>query len=101
MAPARNCENLIFLVDIGALREYINNMRVTTSITISEQLLKEVDALAQAPNQRSVFIETALREYLKRKRREARDRNDLELINNAAAELNKEAEDVLSYQVDI
>jgi hypothetical protein len=50
------------------------------------------------PGPRSELVEAALRIYLLRLRR--RDAShDLETINAHAAELNAEAEDVLSYQV--
>jgi len=71
---------------------------------LPESLLKEVDAILDYPRNRSVFIETVIREYMERKKRktiERRDYKDLELINNSADALNEEAEDILSYQVDI
>ena len=79
-------------------------MKVRTSITLSQGILKEVDEMidnSDHSGNRSSLIEEALREYIERNRRKARDRIDLELINNTADELNQEAEDTLSYQVDI
>jgi len=79
-------------------------MKVRTSITLSEGILKEIDEMIDNfdhSDNRSSLIEDALREYIERNRRKARDRSDLELINNSADELNQEAEDTLSYQVDI
>ena len=77
-------------------------MKVRTSITLSESILKKVDKMLENSDHtdnRSSLIEGALREYIQRNRRKTRDRTDLELINNSADELNKEAEDTLSYQV--
>ena len=79
-------------------------MRVKTSITLPENLLREVDKILVYPRNRSKFFEMAIREYLARKKRttrKKRDKRDLELINNSAAALNEEAEDILSFQVDI
>jgi metal-responsive CopG/Arc/MetJ family transcriptional regulator len=76
-------------------------MKVRTQITISESLLKEIDELNDHARNRSIFIEEAINAYLALKRRMSRDQRDLELINRSARELKQEAEDVLSYQVDI
>jgi metal-responsive CopG/Arc/MetJ family transcriptional regulator len=76
-------------------------MKVRTHITISESLLKEIDELNNHARNRSIFIEEAINAYLALKRRMSRDQRDLELINRSARELKQEAEDVLSYQVDI
>lgn len=80
---------------------YIFNMKVRTSITLSENLLKEIDEMVDDSGNRSIFIEEAIRDYIDRCKRMMRDRTDLELINNSADDLNKEAQDILSYQVDI
>ncbi|MBP7737502.1 MAG: ribbon-helix-helix protein, CopG family [Spirochaetes bacterium] len=76
-------------------------MKVKTSITISRELLKEIDRIISKSGNRSLFIEEAVREYLKGKKRQLRDRNDTEIINRSAGDLNREAEEVLSYQVKI
>jgi metal-responsive CopG/Arc/MetJ family transcriptional regulator len=76
-------------------------MKVRTHITLSESLLKEIDELNDHARNRSIFIEEAIKAYLAQKRRMIRDQRDLELLNRSARELNQEAEDVLSYQVDI
>jgi len=79
-------------------------MKVRTSITLSEGILQEIDEMidnSDHTDNRSSLIEGALREYIQRNRRKTRDRTDLELINNSADELNKEAEDTLSYQMNI
>lgn len=63
--------------------------------------MKEIDEIMDDSSNRSVFIEDAVREYIERKKRELRDQRDLELINKSAQELNKEAEEMLSFQVEI
>ena len=76
-------------------------MKVKTSVTLSDYLLKEVDKLLGKSGNRSVFIENALVYYLEMKRREKRNKMDLALINKNYTSLNKEAEDVLKYQVNL
>lgn len=73
-------------------------MKVKTSITLSEEIIEEVDNLTGESNNRSEFIETALRSYIARKRRDEQNSRDLEIINRRHARLNREAEDVLAFQ---
>ena len=40
-----------------------------------------------------------MREYIRRKLRDARALRDIELINKNATALNREAQDALSYQI--
>jgi metal-responsive CopG/Arc/MetJ family transcriptional regulator len=76
-------------------------MKVKTSITLSEELLREIDNTIRGVTNRSSFIEAAIKSYLLQKRREMRNRSDLEILNKHSAKLNKQAGDVLSYQVDL
>lgn len=76
-------------------------MKIKTSITISDYILKEVDALLSNSRNRSVFIENAIKYYLEKKKKEKRNLNDLNIINNNSSLLNEEAEDVLSFQADM
>jgi metal-responsive CopG/Arc/MetJ family transcriptional regulator len=73
-------------------------MKVETTVFLSEELLTALGARASDPRDRSELVEAALREYLPQLRKSDPAR-DLEIINAHAAELNEEAEDVLSYQV--
>jgi metal-responsive CopG/Arc/MetJ family transcriptional regulator len=73
-------------------------MKEKTSITLSKDVLTRIDRLAGSKHSRSAFIEGVLTQYLRRRARTHADARDLELINNAADELNSEVEDVLSYQ---
>ena len=73
-------------------------MKVKTSITLSPEVVAEMDQQAGTKLSRSAFIERVLRMYLlARARREVHAR-DVARINAAAARLNSEAEDVLSLQ---
>jgi metal-responsive CopG/Arc/MetJ family transcriptional regulator len=76
-------------------------MKEKTSITLSSEVLAEVDREAASGSSRSAVIETVLREYYKRKTREALNARDAELINAHAEYLNREMEDVLRYQAPI
>ncbi len=76
-------------------------MKVKTSITLSKGLLKEIDLIISKSGNRSLFIEEAVKNYLIHKKRNLRNKNDLDIINKSADELNKEADDILSYQVHI
>jgi len=74
-------------------------MKVKTSVTLSEDLLKTIDEQSGPQTHRSEFIERALRTYLGQLIRDQRNTKDLEIINQQADRLNDEAADVLSYQV--
>lgn len=75
-------------------------MKSKTSITLSEDLVKAIDELTPEGKSRSETIEQLPRESFANRKRRARDREDLEAINRHASELNEEAEDVLTYQVE-
>jgi metal-responsive CopG/Arc/MetJ family transcriptional regulator len=70
-------------------------VRVKTSVTLPEDLLKSIDKTG--PN-RSAFIERACRAYLARLQKAKRDARDAAIINANADRLNEEAMDVLRYQ---
>ena len=76
-------------------------MKVKTSISLSQDLVRKIDALASRYGNRSLLIETAIREFLASQAKRTRDLKDLDILNSRADALNKEAEDVLSYQVDV
>jgi metal-responsive CopG/Arc/MetJ family transcriptional regulator len=73
-------------------------MKAKTSITLSKDLLAQVDRLAGSKDSRSALIERILRKYLKERRRSALHSRDIVRINRAAERLNREAADVLEYQ---
>ena len=73
-------------------------MKEKTSITLSKDVLADVDRLAGSGQSRSAFIERVLRGYLRHREKAALQVLDLERINRAAERLNSEAEDVLGYQ---
>jgi metal-responsive CopG/Arc/MetJ family transcriptional regulator len=76
-------------------------MKIKTSITLSEDVLRSLDKEAKKGESRSEVIDRLLRERITSAQRSSRDARDLQLINRHADELNKEAEDVLGYQEDL
>jgi metal-responsive CopG/Arc/MetJ family transcriptional regulator len=76
-------------------------MKVKTSITLSEDVIERLDRAARRGENRSQAIERLLRERLQAEARKATDSRDRALIDEHAAELNTEAEDVLTYQAEL
>jgi len=76
-------------------------MKIKTSITLSEEVLLEIDKISGESRNRSAFIEMAIRDFLKKRAKKIRDDRDLEILNKNSKRLNREAEDVLSYQVEL
>jgi metal-responsive CopG/Arc/MetJ family transcriptional regulator len=75
-------------------------MKVKTSITLSRELLDAVDRRTKRQKTtRSDFIETALWVFVQQQIRDEQNARDLEIINRNADALNREAADVLEYQV--
>ena len=70
-------------------------MRVKTSITLPEDLLRRLDSVER---NRSALLERAALAYLAQLERLARDRKDIRIIDRNAARLNREALDTLGYQ---
>lgn len=75
-------------------------MKVKTSITLSEELLKVIDKRAkQYKKNRSDFVEAAVRTFIGQIIRDEQNaKDDLEIINRRADFINQEAADVLAYQ---
>jgi len=73
-------------------------MKEKTSVTLSREVLQEIDQLAGSRQSRSAFIERVLRRYLRDRKLAQLHRQDLQRINDAASLLNAEAADVLEYQ---
>ena len=72
-------------------------MKVKTSVTLSEALLKAISAESNIEN-RSDFIESAVWMYLERLRLRERDRLEIERINTNAAFLNAEGGEAGEFQ---
>lgn len=76
-------------------------MKVKTSITLSQDLLQDIDRHQEEFKSRSEFLEKAARGYLDHLTRLQTERRDMQIINNRADGLNAEAKDVLDYQVSL
>jgi metal-responsive CopG/Arc/MetJ family transcriptional regulator len=76
-------------------------MRVKTSVTIDETVLKAIDKATTPTRSRSRVLEDAAREFLARRARAERDARDRAILDEKAAELNGEMEDVLAYQAEV
>ncbi len=87
------------VIDPGDKWGYVGSMKIKTSITLAEDLLKVIDEQSGSHKSRSDFIEKALRAYVVQIKRDQQNAKDLEIINREADRLNQEAEDVLTYQV--
>jgi metal-responsive CopG/Arc/MetJ family transcriptional regulator len=79
----------------------ISNMKQKISITLSSNVLAEVDRDAGSKASRSAFIENVLREYFKAKMRAAIHERDLERIEAHADYLTRESEELDAYQAPI
>jgi metal-responsive CopG/Arc/MetJ family transcriptional regulator len=76
-------------------------MKVKTSITLPEDLLKAIDEYRGEHKNRSEFVEDAVRAFIMQLVQEQQDARDLEIINRHADSLNQEAADVLAYQINL
>jgi metal-responsive CopG/Arc/MetJ family transcriptional regulator len=74
-------------------------MKIKTSVTLAEDLLKAIDEQSGPHKSRSDFIEKAVRVYISQAIRDRQNARDLDIINRNAEVLNQEANDVLTYQV--
>lgn len=81
--------------------EYNQSMKVKTSVTLSQDVVRTIDRATKKGENRSQAIERLLREHLVTRARRTADDRDLALLNAHADQLNAEAQDVLSYQVDV
>lgn len=70
-------------------------LSMTVSVNLPDDLVARIDDVAE---DRTAFVVEAIRNRL-RESNSTSDTDDLLRINEAAEELNREAEDVLEYQV--
>jgi metal-responsive CopG/Arc/MetJ family transcriptional regulator len=70
-------------------------VKVKTSITLPRDLLARLD---RVDRNRSAVLERAAVAYLNLLDQQARDRNDIAIIERNAKRLNREAQDTLTYQ---
>lgn len=73
-------------------------MKIKTSVSLERNVARALDRIVEKGSSRSAAIELAVKEFLERRLRQSRDARELKVINRHAKRLNREAEDVLSYQ---
>jgi len=73
-------------------------MKVKTSLTLSPRILAAIDRHTNGRMSRSEFVERAVSALIARLAKQEQDARDLGILNRRAADLNREAADVLEYQ---
>ena len=76
-------------------------MKIKTSVTLESNVLDAIDRNIGDYKSRSDFLEDAARRRLAQLGKEEKDRRDLEILNRRSDALNREAEDVLNFQVPL
>ena len=76
-------------------------MKLKTSVTLSEDVVKTIDRAARKGESRSHVIERLIRDGLTARAKQAAHDRDTALINRHADTLNAEMEDVLGFQADL
>lgn len=76
-------------------------MSVRMSVVLPDELVHTVKILSHQYKSQSVFVETALRRFIRQIRREEQHQQDLEMINRHADRLNAETSDALDYQIPL
>lgn len=71
------------------------------TIPLPNDLVVELDKLADDTKNRSKFVESLLRKHLVQVSSGKVESNDLRILNKNSDYFNQEAEDVLSYQVSL
>ena len=75
-------------------------MREKTSVSLTRELLAEIERVAGEGVNRSEFLEAAAWDRISLLKRRRRDATDRAILNRRAKSLNAEALDVLEYQAD-
>jgi metal-responsive CopG/Arc/MetJ family transcriptional regulator len=75
--------------------------RIKTSVSLSRDLLAEIAAYYDEDSNLSVFIEDALRYYIKAQKKQEQVKRDMEIINKNAERFNNEAKENLLYQAPL
>ena len=73
-------------------------MKAKTSLTLSDDLLRDLDRMAGSKVSRSSFIEKILRDFVEQRARQKRLAQEVAAINQHAEKLNSEMNDALSFQ---
>ena len=78
-------------------------MKIETTISLEPELLQRLSPLLESNGRHSLseLIENLIRGFLARAEKTAADLRDAEIITKNADRLNREAEDVLTYQIEL
>ena len=76
-------------------------MKSRISITLSENVVRQMDLFLKGNGNRSAFIEKAIKRYLIETSRFDRDATDIHVLDEHADQLNAEAIDVLTFQTPV
>ncbi len=76
-------------------------MRVKTSVILPHDLLQTVNSLSKQCQNRSQFVEAALRFFIAQIKREKQQAKDIEIINRCADRINEETYDAMRYQIPL
>jgi metal-responsive CopG/Arc/MetJ family transcriptional regulator len=76
-------------------------MKSKVSLTLSADLLQELDQMAGRADSRSSFIEKILRDFVAQRAQRRRLAREVAAINEHAAKLNAEMSDALSFQTAV
>ena len=74
-------------------------MKAKISLTLSDDLLEDLDRMAGPNVSRSSFIERILRDFVEQRARQKRLAQEVAATNQHAEKLNSEMSDALSFQV--
>jgi metal-responsive CopG/Arc/MetJ family transcriptional regulator len=70
-------------------------MKIKTSITLTDTLVKKMDTICGGAGHRSAFVEQAIHAKLAEIAHQQREAKDLIILNHLADELNEESKEVL------
>lgn len=73
-------------------------MKEKTSVTLSKEVLSEIDRVAGNRQSRSALIEDVLRRFLRERAKTERRARDIAILNKYADELNRKALEGLDEQ---
>jgi metal-responsive CopG/Arc/MetJ family transcriptional regulator len=77
-------------------------MNTQKQISLPDDLWRDLDSpMVERYGGLSMLVESLLRAFVSGKGRKLRDARELVIINANAEDLNKEAEDALTYQVEL
>lgn len=76
-------------------------MKSKISVTLTDDLVHEIDEHAKGFKSRSDLVEAAVQRFIAHLERKEAEERDIEIINRNADFLNSEAEDFLELQVEL